>query len=261
MSKPTLLFNPYNHEVIGLILSTRDYYLFKEIKGNRGKKPAHIRRLIQAFKEIFLICPILVNEKFEIIDGQHRYEAAKATGMPIIYYIVKGYGLTEVKVLNSNSSDWKKREFLESQCQLGNKHYMLLNQFWKDFPQFSFMNICQMASNKHNVNNYKESKSNPFEKSFESGSFEFKDPASAYQIARQITDFKEYFEYYNSNRFVPACITIFKSKNYNHLEMIKKLKSCPIRLVKMAEGNQYVNLLEEIFNWRRNPKVSLKYNG
>ena len=42
--------------------------------------------------EKLLMCPIIVNENYEIIDGQHRYSASKELGLPIRYIVGEGYG-------------------------------------------------------------------------------------------------------------------------------------------------------------------------
>ena len=73
-----------------------NYAQFQPIDGNRTILQHHLKRLKKSMEENFLISPILVNEKMEIIDGQHRFEAAKSLGLPIYFFIVQGYGLSEV---------------------------------------------------------------------------------------------------------------------------------------------------------------------
>ena len=59
------------------VLSTTDYAKFKTLQGNRDVNKLHVSRLKESFKTAYLLSPIVVNQYYEIIDGQHRYEAAK----------------------------------------------------------------------------------------------------------------------------------------------------------------------------------------
>lgn len=86
--------------------TTTFYPLFKPIDGNRTLNTLHLNRLRNAMVDNYLFTVIIVNERYEIIDGQHRFECIKELGYPLHYIICKGYGLDEVHILNQNSKDW-----------------------------------------------------------------------------------------------------------------------------------------------------------
>ena len=94
------------------VMTTTDYELFKILGGNRTIKPKHVIELKESFSKKYLISPILVNEEYEIIDGQHRYLAAQDLNLPIHYIICKGYGLQEVQMLNSINKKWTAYDYL-----------------------------------------------------------------------------------------------------------------------------------------------------
>ena len=73
--------------IAGQIHWTTDYDIFKQLLGNREINYNHVRRLIKSMQEEYLIVPIQVNEKMEVIDGQHRIAACKELGFPIYYMI------------------------------------------------------------------------------------------------------------------------------------------------------------------------------
>ena len=90
---------------VAKVYETYDYDKFHIMeKGNR--KIDHDRKIAHSMNENFLFSPILVNEKFEIIDGQNRFIASKSLNKPIYYIIKKGYGIKEVRILNSNAKNW-----------------------------------------------------------------------------------------------------------------------------------------------------------
>ena len=59
---------------IGQVLTTTSYSRFKPVDGNRNKNLLHINRLKKSMSENYLFTVIIVNEKYEIIDGQHRFD-------------------------------------------------------------------------------------------------------------------------------------------------------------------------------------------
>lgn len=69
-------------QVVGQVCQTNDYSLFKTLKGNRNINQAHLYRLTKSIKEKYLLSPIVVNEHFEIIDGQNS-EAQRFHPMPL----------------------------------------------------------------------------------------------------------------------------------------------------------------------------------
>ena len=84
------------------VMETMDYSLFSKFNGNRDVNKLHVNRIAKSMSEQFLIKPIDVNEKHEVIDGQHRLEACKETGNPLYYIVQKGWGLQEAHRLNAN---------------------------------------------------------------------------------------------------------------------------------------------------------------
>jgi hypothetical protein len=66
---------------------TMDYDKLKLLKFNRNSSKGAIERMKKAMQKEFLLQfhPIVVNEKLEIIAGQHRYVAAKELGLELFY--------------------------------------------------------------------------------------------------------------------------------------------------------------------------------
>lgn len=60
-----------NMKQITTIYETYDYSLFNLIGGNRLINVLNYKKLMKSIDEKQLLIPILVNEKMEIIDGQH----------------------------------------------------------------------------------------------------------------------------------------------------------------------------------------------
>jgi len=71
-----------------MIRKTTNYEIFTFREDNREKiDKKHLARLVESIKSrnLLELRPIMVNEKLEIVDGQHRLLAAKQLGYEIYY--------------------------------------------------------------------------------------------------------------------------------------------------------------------------------
>ena len=105
------------------IMMTENYDMFKKIGGNRKLNKTNYAKIVKSMKEEQLIIPIVVNERYEIIDGQHRFQACEDLGKPVYFYMVRGYGLEQVKRANIASSNWKKENYLDMFVAENNETY------------------------------------------------------------------------------------------------------------------------------------------
>lgn len=96
---------------IASVYETYDYDKFHIMeKGNR--EIDHYKKIATQMNEQFLFTVIIVNEKFEIIDGQNRFLASKELHKPIRYIIVEGYGVEQVRMYNMELGIGKKKTLL-----------------------------------------------------------------------------------------------------------------------------------------------------
>lgn len=96
---------------IASVYETYDYDKFHIMeKGNR--EIDHYKKIATQMNEQFLFTVIIVNEKFEIIDGQNRFLASKELHKPIRYIIVEGYGVEQVRMYNMEARNWQKKTLL-----------------------------------------------------------------------------------------------------------------------------------------------------
>lgn len=251
-----------------VVRSTTDYGRFKWIKGNRTPNQVHLTRLRKSIEKKQLFSPVLVNERFEIIDGQHRFLAMKELGLPIFYIITNGYGLEEIQILNTNTSNWKKEDYLKAYCDIGSPNYLLFKQFMDEFPQFGFQSCERLISLKTsgNISNSRTAPMlknnkivNTMIKDFENGQLQVPNFAKSKEYAKMLTQVQPYYKRFNRGVFVSAMILIFNNPNYNHDEMIKKLEMQPTKLVDCMTVTAYKLLLEEIYNFKRRDKINLRF--
>lgn len=231
------------------VYTTTDYFLFKTLDGNRKLNQLHLKRLIKSIEERPLFSPIIVNENHQVIDGQHRLEAFKALKLPINYIVINGYGLREVQILNANSKTWNADDFMHGYCDLGYKDYITYKEFKEhyNFDHNSCMTLLAGGTSGKNV------------KDFYEGNFKINNYELAKDMAEKISLLKDFYAGYKRRSFILAMSTLLKNENFSFVEFVSKLKLQPTALVDCKDISQYKMLIEEIFNYRRKPKVNLRY--
>jgi hypothetical protein len=231
--------------------TTTDYFLFKPIDGNRNKNLLHLARLKKSMAEHYLFTVIIVNENYEIIDGQHRFECVKELGLPLHYIVCSGYGLNEVHILNQNSKTWNADDYLAGYCNLGNLHYIKYKKF-KEKYNFGHNECMAMLSG------VKACGGTTFE-NFKNGNYQVTHYRDAEHKAEKICLFQDIYDGYNRRAFVFAMLYLFDKPQFEFTEFLQKVKNQPTALTHCNDSKQYISLIEEIYNYRRREKVNLRY--
>jgi hypothetical protein len=251
---------------VNKVYKTNNLLMFKSIDGNRVPNLQHIKRLADSIRVYGMKCnPILVNERMEVIDGQHRLMAAKEADSFVYYIVVDGYSLNEVHTLNLNQKNWTKKDFMEGYANMGVQSYIKLSKFIVVNDDFSFSDCVALCSNLTTAGSMSLSQTNRGGKSmnvaeiFESGTWKGKDFQLAQEWANKIRMIKPYYTGYNRSLFVGTLIGLFQNENFDFSEFIHKVRLQPTALVDCSNRDQYKTLIEDIYNWRSRSKVSLKY--
>lgn len=208
--------------------TTTDYFLFKPIEDNRNKNLLHINRLKKSMAETYLFTVIIVNEKYEIIDGQHRFDVIQELKLPLNYIVCKGYGLNEVHILNQNSKTWTSDDYLDGYCKLGYKDYLKYKEFKELYGIGHYE--CMWLLNGSQL-------SNPTQVFF-TGDFKIKNYNEACKIIEKIMLVEPYYEEWKRRSFILAMLQLFKNPNFELTEFLQKLKLQPTALSNCSTTNQ-----------------------
>ncbi|NET30644.1 MAG: ParB N-terminal domain-containing protein [Cyanothece sp. SIO1E1] len=250
------------------VKKTANLSQFKKLKGNRPVNSLHVARLADSIQEYgMLVNPILVNRDMEIVDGQHRLEAAKKVNSAIYYIEVPDYALEQVHALNLNQKNWSQKQFVESYAEIGIQSYIDLLDFYENNKDFSLSNCVLMCSSSTTESENKAIKMNRGKiqklniNTIESGNWKVNDLDKAYRHAKNIRKLKTYFpDGYNTRSFVGTMLSLFKNKKqFVFGEFMKKVEQQPAALVKSVNRTQYLSLIEDIYNYRRKEKVNLRF--
>lgn len=195
---------------------------------------------------------VTLNGNGDVIDGQHRVKAAIIANVPIRYKVTKGTGSDEMCEMNQLQKNWSPFDHLHRFVEHGNEHYVTFDKFVKEFPMFRYTEIAMFLNN--SVTTIKRD-------TFETGQYVVKNSKIAREWANNILSLKPYFEkYYNKAIFVRAVIKILSNKKeFVFEEFLHKLKLRPTKLVPCGTVEQYIEVIEDIYNFKKAKKVNLRF--
>ncbi|MCW3120903.1 MAG: hypothetical protein JWQ38_395 [Flavipsychrobacter sp.] len=240
------------------VYETKNYVPFSSLAENRLVNEAHVQALMESFvNDGYLFTILYVNEKLEIIDGQHRFEAAKRSSLPVYFMVMPGWGIREVTILNVNSRNWTIEDFMETHAKAGNPNYVRFKEFF-DANEFD-VSVCQILIMG------RRSGGNATTDTFRLGQSQIDDQqiTDAWVKVKKISELKQFHpKGWKSRNFIEAVLTLLKTKDYDHEHMIMKLSLYPEFLLaesKSLRVDEYLQIFLDKYNFRRQKdKIEIK---
>lgn len=142
--------------VAGNTYRTSEYEVFQRLEGNRKVLAARVSKIRNSIvKNGYIFNPIVVNEKYQVIDGQGRLEALSSMGLPVDFVIAVGAGLEQCVALNASGKIWTIADYIDSYCEMGNRNYLRFREIASKYPEFNHqlkvMIITGLASSPNNI--------------------------------------------------------------------------------------------------------------
>lgn len=110
-----------------IIKESTNYGQFKKLLGNRDISKARIKNIKESILRIgYQPAPILINENWEIIDGQGRAKAAEELSLPILYIQKAGLTINDCISMNIKMKNWSEIDYIKSFADRGNEDYRRL---------------------------------------------------------------------------------------------------------------------------------------
>lgn len=138
---------------IGKIYSTNDYSIFHALVGNRPVVRARAAKIAASIKSNgYILNPIIVNDKYEVLDGQGRLEALKELDMPVPFIVVHG-GIKECIALNASNTNWSMLDYINTYADQGDENYIRLRNLISDHTGLGYKVCAAIACGNVEVNN------------------------------------------------------------------------------------------------------------
>ena len=140
------------------VQTTINYDLFKKLDGNRTVTQKRIESIKQSILKVgYLHSPILVNENYEIIDGQGRFEALKSLKLPIEYIMQNNIGIKECISMNIHQSNWSINDYIKSYAEKNVKSFVYIDEIMKRYNiiNTSIISVSIFGTNRFNTKDIK----------------------------------------------------------------------------------------------------------
>lgn len=229
--------------------STKDYKMFHYMGGNRRvskKRVDTIALSMAAHPDIFQHRPILVNEKYEIIDGQHRYNAAKKLGVEVWYETAEGISHEEALVMNQNQANWTLIDYARSYAYAGKQDYKDYLKVLESHPGFP-THVIMMYIGGNAQNNATR---------FRKGDFKASTLAVGEVFLDYLKDIAQYEPKAKLQTPARALFKVFQTDGYDHDRMLAKLAMAPQGMFQVyGTIKEILRALEDIYNFKQQKDI------
>ena len=115
---------------------TTEYSKFKLMEDNRDVDKKHVAELIINIRRRGQLQPILINEKWEVLDGQGRLKACKLLEIPVMYLLSYKTTIKDVILINTSQKSWVNLDYMK--CFSHENHwnhleYRKISKFEKEY--------------------------------------------------------------------------------------------------------------------------------
>ena len=241
------------------IYFTKNYSIFKFLEENRKINDRNKKKIVKSMMvngKLFSV--IIINEKCEIIDGQHRVKSMIELEMSLpvqqrtgIYYVIlEGYGIKEVQTYNDAVKRWDGLDFLHSYCKQSNENYIKFKEFMDRYQTDYWITLRMLNGNLHNrKTGVKGSQMND---DFRSGNFVFNldHYLNACNLMEKIQEIKNnnWFIGNIDRTFILAFDKIASIPNFDYKRFVKKLSTTPAQIMEQGKAALYIEQFGKIYN-------------
>lgn len=233
------------------IEQSETYGLFKSLGGNRLVSKGHVDALKRSFTdypELVAAQPVLVNEDFEIVDGQHRFDAAKELRLPINYIKVRGLGVDEARKLNVTQRKWEPMDYATSYAIGGHEDYE------------TYLKLREEYSVPHNVllAAISSSRGNSHSRMFKLGEFHIDDLGAAVARLQQLRQVEQMVRLPMISPLCFALLQVMEMETFDWERFIKKLASTNgSEFLRFSQVKDYLRAIEDTYNYGTANKTRL----
>lgn len=227
------------------VFETKNCDQFKKLNGNRSLNESQVDGIINSIDEVgYQPVPILVNEKMEVIDGQHRLEAAKRLGIPIYFIIKPGAGAREVMQLNLRRGNWTVYDFIGFYSANGNGNYIKLNRYAKEHPDIGIIDIAMCLS---------DSKSRNIQRPLREGKYQIVETEEAIGCLRFIDDCIHPLSTIQGGeqQYIPILVGLYKMNLIDEDRMRTAINQYAATMASAYNANDALTELQNVYNYYR----------
>jgi len=244
------------------IEQTTDYSIFKFLEGNRPLDKSHLRKLkLSIEKNNHLnLHPIIVNQSYEIIDGQHRLQVAKELNFPIFF--IRSLEISDDHLIhcNVNQKLFEVENYIDFfAIKEKNPEYILLKSMLKSsgLKPKALLTLLLGIVNTSLLEFLK------------TGKFKFPKDQEPLEILDLYYDFSAYVRdkrikppsMFTNFNFTKSLRWLYKTSGFSKELLFKKLDNRWFDLKPQRTAEEWYQLLISIYNFKNHSKLDGEYGN
>jgi hypothetical protein len=239
---------------------TYEYNKFKLVGINRDVDKKHASGISEAIlnRNLLHLFPLIVNTKWEVMDGQHRLsavkiiEAARAQQLPLYYIMDPEITLDDISLLNSNKINWKNIDYVNFYAGKETPAYQSLSEFMVKNPKVPLSTCLRLIhQGALTLTDFKK------------GLMNCRKIERAYEIMRIVYDLRKKMNsrdvFWKSGFFILAVREVYSTGKYNHLEMMASPQNKAEFWSKQISQHSYVFEINSIYNYGKTDKQRINF--
>lgn len=233
----------YHEGQDNIVRASVNYSMFKFDPRNRPIDPDKLEKLYASVVKVNLLreFPIVVTPDFHVTDGQHRLKVAEALGVPIYYIVSERATIEHITMTTDAVSKWRDKHYLHRWCVEGKADYLRLHDFLNRYSFLTIsmgMNLCHYGDRRD------------MNEGFRHGHYKCNDLDYAVSVANALLDWSKHVKFWKDTRFVYAISNLMGNARYDHARMMAKMEYLSTRMVKCADVESYIAMMNPIYNHR-----------
>jgi hypothetical protein len=190
--------------------------------------------------------------KLVIIDGHHRFTAAKANNLPVFYVIEPESHSDLIGQVNYTVGKWSSDSFISLYASRGAEDYQTLLYYSnRGIPSVQAASLLiGNGSQSGNVN-----------ASISAGTFKIKTTKYIDDILSIIDATKEVAPEISKRSYIAAIGMALYVPDFSASTLIDRIKAQPSAIIRAADKFQALDVLDEVFNHRARIKINLSFQA
>lgn len=236
-----------------VVQETTDYDKFSFLNTNRDTNRGHIESIKKSFDEhgnLTKVQPVLVNERFQVIDGQHRFQACKEMEVPIFYTVVSDIGIHQARSMNLLHRQWRTPDFAKSYAEEGRRAYVNYLVLIDDYPTLSHSVLLAYSLGDSRKGLFAE---------FRNGTYIFEDVHGARERLDKLSELVEIVPSFRSKALAIALLKAMDNEGYDHERMVKKVTQMAPEIRAYQNVDDNLRQLENVYNSDRHGENRLRF--
>lgn len=219
------------------------YDKFKMIEFNREVSEKHKNKLIESMKEngFMVACPVIVDKKMRVIDGQHRIHAARDLGIEIPYIVQEDATDDHIIAYNSLSKRWTLEDYILFYAKKGSRPYTLLKQFAEANGYKYSMALTVLLGTVIGTGNSRYIKMGKLKVSYD-------DLEAGAERARNISQISAICGL-RGDKFVRALVCMMRNPRYDHAHFLSRLSFLGKKIKRVGSSFEYLAQLSKAYNY------------